>query len=109
MKKNRIMSKKNESGIRIRKMCASCHYKTVDNEGARSCLLTQLRVEQQHVCEKWLMSDGMRHAGYSGGKVKRREYLLFVFELRMQGCEDTLDTIRRRFEEETGLSPFILR
>ena len=55
------------------------------------------------------MSDGMRHAGYSGGKVKRREYLLFVFELRMQGCEDTLDTLRRRFEKETGLSPFLLR
>ena len=87
MKKQRIVSKKNESGIKIRRMCASCHYKTVDNEGERCCELTQQVVEQRCVCKQWKMSDGMRHAGYSGGKVKRREYLLFVFELRMQGCE----------------------
>ncbi len=109
MKKQRIVSKNNEQCIKIRRMCASCHYKTVDNEGGRSCIITQQMVEQQCVCKQWKMSDGMRHAGYSGGKVKRREYLLYAFELRMQGCDDTLDTIRRRFEEETGLSPFLLR
>ena len=109
MKKKWIMSRKNEQCIKIKRMCASCHHKTVYNEGERSCEMTQQTVEQQCVCKEWMMSDGMRHAGYSGGVVKRREYLLYVFELRMQGCEDTLDSLRRRFEEETGLSPFLLR
>ena len=109
MKKRMIVSRRNESGIKIKRMCASCHYKTVDNEGERSCELTQQMVEQDCVCKEWMMSDGMRHAGYSGGVVKRREYLLYVFELRMQGCDDTLDSLRRRFEEETGLSPILLR
>ena len=55
------------------------------------------------------------------GKVKRREYLMFVFEVRMQEREAiddgillpedaaTLDTLRQRFEQETGLSPFVIR
>jgi hypothetical protein len=54
------------------------------------------------------------------GKVKRREYLAFVFEIRMQEREAidngillpedvaTLDSLRERFELETGLSPFMI-
>jgi hypothetical protein len=70
MKKKRIMSQRNKHGIKVRKMCASCHYKTVDNEGVRICEEMQLKVEQQFVCKKWVMSDGLKNAGRSGGKLK---------------------------------------
>ena len=56
--------------IKVRKMCASCLYKTVDNEGVRICEEMQLKVEQQFVCKKWVMSDGLKNAGRSGGKLK---------------------------------------
>ena len=49
------MSQRNRHGIKVRKMCASCLYKTVDNEGVRICEEMQLKVE---------------NAGRSGGKLK---------------------------------------
>ena len=71
MEKRRIMSQRNKHGIKVRKMCASClYYKTVDNEGVRICEEMQLKVEQQFVCKKWVMSDGLKNAGRSGGKLK---------------------------------------
>ena len=70
MEKRRIMSQRNRHGIKVRKMCASCLYKTVDNEGVRICEEMQLKVKQQFVCKKWVMSDGLKNAGRSGGKLK---------------------------------------
>ena len=93
---------------RIKKCCASCGYKTIENDERRVCRLMQLVVEQLMVCPKWRMAEGLMNAGRSKGKIKRYEYLVFVFEVRMQGCDDTLDTLRKRFEEETGLSPFMI-
>ena len=66
MEKRRIMSQRNRHGIKG----ASCLYKTVDNEGVRICEEMQLKVEQQFVCKKWVMSDGLKNAGRSGGKLK---------------------------------------
>ena len=93
---------------RIKKCCASCQYKKVENDGSRVCQLMQIVVKQQMKCPKWDMAEGLANMGRSQGVIKRREYLMFVFEVRMQGCDDTLDTLRKRFEEETGLSPFVI-
>ena len=109
MGKQKLLSVKNEHFIRVNKMCASCFYKTVDFEGERICEMTQTKVEQRSRCRGWKMSDGMRRAGYSGGMVKRREYLMYVFGLRMQGCVEAPDSLRRQFMEQTGLTPFIIR
>ena len=80
----------------------------------------QLVVEQLMVCPKWDMAEGLMNAGRSKGRNKRHDYLMFVFEVRMQEREaidngillpedvETLDSLRRRFEEETGLSPFVI-
>ena len=105
---------------RIKKCCASCGYKTVENDGRRVCRLMQLVVEQLMVCPKWDMAEGLKNAGRSKGRIKRHEYLMFVFEVRMQEREAidngillpedvaTLDSLRERFELETGLSPFMI-
>ena len=98
----------NQHGIVIKKCCASCQHKTVENDGTRICQLMQLKVQQKFKCQKWQPAESFSQAGSSKGKVKRREYLMFVFEIRMQGCDDTLDSLRQRFELETGLSPFVI-
>ena len=110
----------NQHGIVIKKCCASCQHKTVENDGTRICQLMQLKVQQKFKCQKWQPAESFSQAGSSKGKVKRREYLMFVFETRMQEREAidsglmlqeemaTLDTLRERFEKETGRSPFII-
>ena len=80
----------------------------------------QIMVKQQFKCQKWAVAEGLAQTHWHMGKVKRREYLVFVFEIRMQEREaidngillpedvETLDSLRRRFEEETGLSPYVI-
>ena len=57
--------------VRVKKWCASCRHKEVDNEGNRICAGMQLKVPQDLVCQKWQMSDGLKNAGMSGGVVKK--------------------------------------
>ena len=113
-------SMRNQHGIEIRKCCASCQHKCMDTDGRRICGLMQIVVEQRFDCPKWELAEGLQNAGRSGGTVKRREYLMFVFETRMQEQEAiaagkmlptevaTLDSLRKRFEEMTGLSPYMI-
>ena len=110
----------NRYGITVKKCCASCQHKCTDTDGRRICGLMQIVVEQKFDCPKWELAEGQQNAGRSGGKVKRREYLMFVFETRMQEQEAieagkmlptevaTLDSLRKRFEEMTGLSPYMI-
>lgn len=63
MKKTRITSVRNEHGIKVRKMCASCQFKEIDKEGNRICTKMQLIMGQQDKCKLWEMSDGLRNAG----------------------------------------------
>ena len=110
----------NQHGIVIKKCCASCQHKGIENDGTRICQLMQLKVQQKFKCPKWQPAESFAQAGSSKGKVKRREYLMFVFETRMQEQEAiaagkmlptevaTLDSLRKRFEEMTGLSPYMI-
>ena len=114
-------SMRNQHGIEIKKCCcASCQHKTIENDGTRVCSQMMLKVQQGFTCPKWAVDEGLMNAGHRKGKVKRYEYLMFVFETRMQEREAidsglmiadevaTLDSLRERFEKETGLSPFII-
>ncbi len=60
----------NQYHIRVRKWCASCEHKEVDNEGTRICSGMMLKVPQDFICPKWQMSDGMKNAGKGGGVVR---------------------------------------
>lgn len=57
--------------IKVRKWCASCQHKEVENDGTRVCTKMQLKVPQELVCQKWQMSDGLKNAGMSGGVIKK--------------------------------------
>ena len=61
----------NACHICVKKWCASCRHKDVENDGTRFCQLMQLKVAQAFVCPKWQMSDGLSNAGMSGGVVKK--------------------------------------
>ena len=61
----------NRYHICVKKWCASCQHKEVDNDGTRVCQLMQLKVAPAFVCPRWQMSDGLQNAGMSGGVVKK--------------------------------------
>ena len=46
--------------VRVKKCCASCGLKEVDNDGNRICTGMQLKVSQKFVCPKWRMSYALR-------------------------------------------------
>lgn len=75
MHNNEAMKKKIESVLNVRHMkvkriCASCQHKCIENHGGRLCALMMLRVEQRFVCPHWLLSDGLQNAGKGGGVVR---------------------------------------
>ena len=47
----------------MRKWCASCRHKEVENDGTRVCQKMHLKVPRDFVCPKWQMSDGLWNAG----------------------------------------------
>ncbi len=61
----------NAYGITVKKMCASCAMKEVENDGERVCKKMQLKVKQQFCCCHWQMSDGLKNAGLQNHGVVR--------------------------------------
>ena len=53
--------------VRVRKWCASCQHKEVENDGTRICTKMHLKVPRDFVCPKWQMSDGLKKAGLQTG------------------------------------------
>jgi hypothetical protein len=114
LKKTEMTIVRNPQGFSVRRCCASCQHKCIENDGKRCCDRTQKRVEQQGCCEQWQMSEGMKNAGRIWGKVKRKDYLLVVLGIRMEernalergiiGPEAVtlLETVREQFENENG-------
>jgi hypothetical protein len=62
----------NAYGITVKKMCASCAMKEVQNDGERVCKKMGLMVKQQFCCRHWQMSDGLKNAGLQNGGVVRQ-------------------------------------
>ena len=58
--KTRIISVRNEQGIKVKRFCGSCSHKMIDGNGQRICLLTQQKVKQSGRCRKWEMNENFR-------------------------------------------------
>ncbi len=54
----------------VRKWCASCEHKEVENDGTRICRQMNLKVTQQFVCPQWRLSYSLQQAGRGGGTVR---------------------------------------
>ena len=103
----------NPHGITVKVCCASCEFKTWKTDCMRWCSKRKAEVAAGNYCNRWRMSKQMDQAGTpGGGQVKRREYLMYVLEVRerehlaeKQGnkvAPMTLEEIRQLFEQEHG-------
>ena len=110
----RTTSARNAHGVKVKRCCARCQHKCVENDGTRVCAAVMLKVQQNFKCRKWQISDGLNHAGCGGGNVKCKEYLAYVQEIRSTESDDiqygmitererkTLEEIRQLFTEKFG-------
>ena len=106
---------RNKFGAMVRKCCASCQYKQETRAvTVRHCVKKDKDIEQPcvSVCSCWRMSDGLRMAGMACGRVKSREYLLYLASQReeegravAQGLDvapKSIDAVRESFEQMYG-------
>ena len=104
---------RNKHGIRMARCCMSCAYKEeTELKTRRVCALDKVVHHLCHMCHDWEMSRSMQGAGTSGGKIKRREYLMFALEIRYeeQLAEEkgealepkSIEAIRAEFESKYG-------
>ena len=112
MKKKQIMTT-NANGVTVKVCCASCEFKTWKADCMRWCTKRKAEVAAGNYCNRWRMSEQMKRAGKRGdGRVKRKEYLRFLLEVREaewraeeQGQavpEKSIEEIRALFEQKHG-------
>lgn len=86
--------------IIVRKCCASCAHKTVD-DGVKRCGLTKdKRRSESGICDRWQLStvyDGMT-AG--GGSVKKKQYLEALTEAITKYQQDAIEKGEQLSQEE---------
>ena len=102
----------NRFGIMVKKCCASCKHKCLNDYAQRNCELTKRKVMALQVCDDWQMSEQLELLGCEHGKVQCREYQLTLMEVRasehlatMRGLTITsksLEEIQKEFEKEHG-------
>jgi len=107
------MYSENEYGMSVKRCCASCESMGLTGKlRYRKCLKHLCLVKPHNVCRDWTMNMRSKQAGATEGKVKKREYQLFLLEVRQreaaaakQGNRVTrlsIGEIRQQFEEEHG-------
>lgn len=105
---------KNHFGICIKKCCASCAYKEQSRLiTKRRCTKHGREVRPCHLCDCWKMDEKAKAAGKSRGRVKRKVYLDFYRDVRIEqemhsDCTPlSADEIREMFDEKFGISPYV--
>ena len=81
-----MVIRKNKRGIRVKRCCASCKNKEIDNFGNRHCAKG---FDSCETCRCWRMRDELRNAGTPFGVIKSKEYLRFVLEIRDRETNST--------------------
>lgn len=101
-RKVKMKVKRNKFRILVKKCCMSCVYKDLTRcSGKRFCLKQVMDVKKDFYCQRWRMCHNQRMAGFARGKVKCREYLMYVLAVR----EDEAQTIERGEEIEIRTIP----
>lgn len=72
MKEVRIKRTMNKYGVRVKRCCASCQHKLINDEGERYCNLRDIVVGQMDKCRKWAI-NGLENAGKGGGDVRLKD------------------------------------
>ena len=71
--------RRNKRGIKVKRCCASCANKNIDEFGVRHCTLGYASSD---TCRHWRMREELRNAGTPFGVIKSKEYLRFVLDIR---------------------------
>ena len=85
-----VKTVKNPCGLRVKKCCASCIHKCIDNDGLRACPIIDEYVEADHVCDQWQMDYNTSQAGVCRGRVHKKEYLMFALAIRLEEAAEAL-------------------
>ena len=68
----------------VKKCCASCQHRGIDNEGTRVCALMNIVVKPNFCCTNWNLREGLDRAGMWRGTIKKREYLIYAMMVRRE-------------------------
>lgn len=79
---------KNRCGIVFRKCCCTCKNRCQEVESKDTCLELGIEVASTDLCRGWKVAPSYEKVGMSKGKVKSREYLMWVLEQRVQETRD---------------------
>lgn len=115
-KTNQITSKmerrifvRNQFGIKVKKCCASCAFKDLKRAVTkRYCKEHAKTVKACGLCQSWKMSSLLRSVEFSDGRVKRREYQLYLLKIRTEELKNkvkkqkSIAAIREEFERQYG-------
>ena len=107
------MRYRNIYGILINRCCASCRFKDLTRlMTSRYCTQHHKGVKPKGCCKQWEISDQLEAAGSAGGKVKRKDYLRYVLQVRadesladqmgIHAPHKSIDQIRSEFEKNHG-------
>ena len=78
-------TRRNRRGIKVKRCCASCANKEINDQGKRSCSLGYASCLS---CRHWRMREELRNAGTPFGVIKTKEYLRHVRDIRLKEQED---------------------
>ena len=74
---------RNPQYLPVKKCCASCRYRDIERAmRLRFCEVREEEVHPSFCCDRWKMSQGIKVAGSTIGRIKRREYQLFLIRVR---------------------------
>ena len=76
--------RRNKRGIKVKRCCASCKYKEIDNRGNRHCTKGY---DSCDTCRSWRMADALRMKKNPFGIIKSQEYLHYVRDIRIDEAE----------------------
>ena len=69
----------------MKRCCASCANKKIDDQGKRSCSLGYASCLS---CRHWRMREELRNAGTPFGVIKTKDYLRYVLDIRSREMDN---------------------
>ena len=105
---------KNVCGIEVRKSCSTCPFRSEESEGMQICTKLGIYVKGTDLCSGWKMAPFYEKVGTDKGKIKKKEYLMFVQMQREQEYEAiergemmeeerlTVKELRAMYEQQHG-------
>ena len=102
----------NSDYVRVKKCCASCVNRCLEEDGSRKCQIKGLKVRGCGLCENWQMSEELQQLRRTQGCIKSRAYQMYVLKVREEEANlkarnlpvtpASIASIRRDFEALQG-------